>query len=162
MRRARKTVEIKVALYLACGAAMGRLGAAIEFLEATIAPPPPHPEPPAQCLAPDAVRFVCPRLHIEMPVRECLEKRGLKWVTGRRRGAPRSPECIGCETGEAFAWICPGIRLRPPSEPPAVMPLSQRLAKRASALATPCAYAESNPLTEASDMTPTDETDWRG
>lgn len=159
-RRARRTIEAKVALYLACGAAAGRLGTVLDFLEATVAPPPLPSEPATQCLDPDAIRFVCPRLHVEMAVRECLETRGSVWASGGRKGAPKRHECKGCNTGEAFAWACPGIQLRPPQDPPAVLPASQRMAKRAMALVVLGAQ-DMDPMREAAMATPDDKGEWR-
>lgn len=109
------------------------------------------------------MRFRCLRLNATMSVKECLEKRGAKWVTGGRRGAPMSHECVGCETGNRHEWLCPGIRLRPAKEPPAVMPASQRLAKRARALTDPdCRVcADMDPLREAAMATPDDRSEWK-
>lgn len=107
------------------------------------------------------MRFECPRLHVTMPVRDCLERRGSVWASGGRKGSPKRLECQGCELGEAFAFACPGIRLRPPTDPPEVMPASQRLAKRARTLVDPGMRVDMDPIREAAMATPDDKGEWR-
>lgn len=141
-----------------------RSGAVVE-LRTLASRPPPLRGSEAEQLVFAVVRFECPRLHLEMPVRECLETRGAVWPSGGRKGTPKNPQCVGCGIGERFAYACPGIRLRPPSQPPEVLPTSQRMAKLARSLVglgpEDTVRGPMDPLTEASMLSRDDHGEWR-
>jgi hypothetical protein len=105
--------------------------------------------------------FRCERLKVTMPIRDCLETRGAKWPSGRRKGCPKRRECQGCPVGDKNAQAIPGYAVRPPWQPAEVLSPSQRMAKRARDLAS-IGYEEPvDVLREAAALTPDDDNDWR-
>lgn len=130
---------------------------ALAALDAIVSPP-KRKAPPLEQLVLACVEFTCERLRSPMQVGECLRRRGDVWPSGGRKGKQKNLECRGCQQGDFNAWACPGVVLRAPSQPPEVLPSSQRMAKRARALVT---WEEGDALSEVAAMTPTDETDWR-
>jgi hypothetical protein len=101
-------------------------------------------------------RFRCDRLDGTFRVRECLERRGAVWPSGKRKGAPKSPQCQGCRVGEAFAACFPGLELRPPSQAPEM--LRGRRALTIVMDEAPHGYC---PMAEAATLTPDDRDEWR-
>ncbi len=109
--------------------------------------------------------FTCPRLRGVMTIEDCLVRRTRTWPSGGGKGSP-APEamvCVGCETGSGWAVQLPNFKPPPSTMAPAVLPNSQRMAKRARAL---CSIGDDetvriDPLREASEMTMTDETDFK-
>lgn len=101
--------------------------------------------------------FRCERLGIDrLPIRDCLERRGAVWPSGRRRGVPKSPQCAACPIGQSLARAVP-YRVRPPSQPPEVLPAAQRLAKMIHGLCLDLGEPlEPSPMQEAAELTPDD------
>jgi hypothetical protein len=86
-------------------------------------------------------------------VKTCLLIRSRVWPSGRRKGHPRQPACVGCPLGEEYARRLPGYPLPSQSQPAEVLSPEQRRAKAAQGSGR--SYT-ADPIREAADMTPED------
>lgn len=107
--------------------------------------------------------FACPKLKGFMSIEDCLVRRSRAWPSGGGRGCPRHDECKGCETGILNQALRPEFVPPPSTLAPEVLNWSQRTARRARQLVglEDGETVRVDPLREASDMTRTDDSDWR-
>jgi hypothetical protein len=100
----------------------------------------------------------CAVLHAPVTLEGCRQRRGACWPSGGRKGAPKDLRCSTCALGSLVELSCPGVHLRPASQPAEVMSPLQRAAKRAKALITfePGEHWAMEPMREVAMMTPDD------
>lgn len=135
-----------------------------------LAPPKPPPlplfQPGLRWLGTEWQTFRCDRLRCSMPVKDCLDRRARVYPSGGSaggrggpRGRPVHHECQGCPVGEANARAVLGYIPRLSTRPPEVLPLSQRMARRARQLVglEDGEPVQVDPLRLASSLTKDDE-----
>ncbi len=114
-----------------------------------------HPLPFPSLLLSETTQIRCHKLGCTMSVRSCLTRRSRAEASGAGKGTPKFMECVGCGQGDMHAARCPSFVAPPQRNSPEVLPPEARRAlERYDA-------EHENPLKECSDLTRTDDSDWR-